>query len=258
MRISYPWKLGATSFVIPASVVENVKYLAGLVDDIQLLFFESSWQARLPHKIDTVILAELAKEYGHSYTVHLPLDLQLGCIDSVTRNQSIDEICRIVDVCDVLDPQAYDLHLHREKDLPDDEWCSFCQDSLFLLRDRLGSRWERVCIENIEYDFDVLADVILSVKAKVCVDFGHLHHQGFTDENYFAAYNIGHVHLHGVSGGCDHQTLCDVDLPFIQRLGQEMVHHGYSNIVTLELYKSESWRMSLIILKRAWADFIVT
>jgi sugar phosphate isomerase/epimerase len=254
-RQKYPWKLGATSFVIPASVEENVQFLAGMVDDIQLLFFESSWKAQLPHAVDVEHLARLAGEHGHSYTVHLPLDLQLGSPDATIRQRGMDEICRIVEQCHTLEPQAYDLHLNRETHLDDEQWCTLCLESLLALQGRLGSTWDTLCVENVDYDFGLIADVVQQCGLGVCVDFGHLHHHQFSAENWFSTHGVNHVHLHGVTHERDHQPLCLEDIPFLQRLAQDMVDHSYGKVVTLELYKADALAKSLAIVHRAWQSF---
>lgn len=253
VRRRYPWKLGATSFVLPAPVEENVQYLAGRVDDVQLLFFESSWQARLPYTIDMDVLSGFLGE--HSYTVHLPLDLQLGAEDTSYRLKCVDEICRIVAACESLHPVAFDLHLNREKNINEITWQTNCRDSLLVLQGRLGATWAKLCIENIDYDFGFIAKVVAECGAKVCVDFGHLHHFGFNDGDSFAKYDVQHIHLHGVVDGRDHQPLKSSDIPFLQRLGQDMVDNDYGGVVTLELYKAEWLAESLDVLERAWADF---
>ncbi len=254
-RQKYPWKLGATSFVLPASLEDNVRFLAGIVDDIQLLFFESSWNAQLPHGVDVDLLARLAGEHGHSYTVHLPLDLQLGSSEAAIRQRGVDEICRIVEQCRGLEPQAYDLHLNREPDLVDEQWRSFCHDSLLALRDRLGPMWHTLCVENIDYDFELVAEVVQHCNVGVCVDFGHLHHHQFAAENWFSAHGVHHVHLHGVTRERDHQPLCRDDIPFLQRLARDMVDHSYGKVVTLELYKADALAKSLDMVHRAWQSF---
>jgi sugar phosphate isomerase/epimerase len=253
----FPWKIGATSFVIPATVEENVRFLAGKVDDIQLLFFESSWQARLPHTIDMNVLCDLADQYGHSYTVHLPLDLQLGADDPGLREQSIAEICRIAERCQGMSPLAYDLHLNQEEGLEPESWCDLCAQSVAVLQERLGGIGCRLCVENIDYDFGLLADFFKQCNMRVCADFGHLHHQGFACDDFFRDHDIGHVHLHGVAGGRDHQALGVDDIPFLKKMAQDMAAYEYDGVVTLELYNAKLLAESLAVLEQGWADFVV-
>ncbi len=254
-RKRYPWRLGATSFVLPATVEDNVEFLAGKVDDIQLLFFESAWKAKLPNDIDLPRLAGLALEHGHSYTLHLPLDLQLGSAENELRQRGVDEICRLVDLCQDLTPMAYDLHLNRELDLPEDQWLDNVLQSLGDVKKRLGEEWQKVAVENIEYDFRSIDGLLIRCQGRVCADFGHLHHQQFPDHNWFTTYDVNHVHLHGVSDGRDHQPLTPADIPFLQRLAAEMVAYDYGNVVTLELYKVEALAASFAVIDQAWREF---
>ncbi len=70
------WRLGAPSFVLPGSVAENCRFLAGRVDEVSLLLLESAaclayGEADLPPW-----LAELPGRSGPlHYHAHLPLDL---------------------------------------------------------------------------------------------------------------------------------------------------------------------------------------
>jgi len=36
----YPFRLGATSYIIPAGMLPNVRYLAGKVQDVELLLLK--------------------------------------------------------------------------------------------------------------------------------------------------------------------------------------------------------------------------
>ena len=47
-KSGYPFRLGTTSFIYPAGWAENVARLAPLVDEVELLFFESQIPGSLP------------------------------------------------------------------------------------------------------------------------------------------------------------------------------------------------------------------
>ena len=73
------FRIGTTSYIIPADILPNVEYLAPLVDDVQLVLFETDEHgSNLPDATLRQRLADLAAQYGITYTVHLPLDLRLG------------------------------------------------------------------------------------------------------------------------------------------------------------------------------------
>ena len=37
---AYPFRLGTTSYIIPADILPNARYLAGKIRDIELILFE--------------------------------------------------------------------------------------------------------------------------------------------------------------------------------------------------------------------------
>jgi hypothetical protein len=85
-RCRYPFLLGTTSYIIPDDVVPNVRMLAPLVDDIELLLFESSGPYALPSVSTIQELIDIAAQESVGYTVHLPTDLKVG---SESKNERI-------------------------------------------------------------------------------------------------------------------------------------------------------------------------
>lgn len=155
MKGRYPWRIGATSFVLPADVSENVDFLAERVDDIQLLFFESASQAELPHKVDVSYLKNIASEHNVTYTVHLPTDLSLGSSQQVLRDEAAGEIFRLMDELAPLTPQAFDLHLNLEPGIEQVVWLENLHKSFSHLAGGLGSERSCIAVENIDYPFPV-------------------------------------------------------------------------------------------------------
>ncbi len=86
---SLPFRLGTSSYIIPADILPNVQYLAGKVRDIELVLFEvDDGQNNLPSSDVLNELVRLAALYDLTYTVHLPLDLKLGA-DGSARDISL-------------------------------------------------------------------------------------------------------------------------------------------------------------------------
>jgi hypothetical protein len=48
LKNRFPFRTGATSYIIPAELLPNVNFLAGKVDDIELVLFESDEITNLP------------------------------------------------------------------------------------------------------------------------------------------------------------------------------------------------------------------
>ncbi|MGC8827612.1 MAG: cobamide remodeling phosphodiesterase CbiR, partial [Anaerolineae bacterium] len=74
----FPLRLGTTSYIFPAGLVDNVQRLAGMVDDIELILFETETMSNIPTPRILEDLRAEAKRSRLSYTVHFPLDLPPG------------------------------------------------------------------------------------------------------------------------------------------------------------------------------------
>ncbi|OGQ86164.1 MAG: hypothetical protein A2512_02295 [Deltaproteobacteria bacterium RIFOXYD12_FULL_56_24] len=232
----------------------NVRALAPLVDDVQLLFFESAAKSLLPQPLDLQVLRDLAEEHGLSYTVHLPADLALGAAARVERQEGIAEILRLMAQLSPLAPQSFDLHLTREPDLPEAAWLDNLAASLGELATALGEEKRQIGVENIEYPYDLVAPLVAEYGFAVCLDLGHLVHYGHDlEEGLGLLPRAHHLHYHGVEGGMDHQALFDAEQA--EMLGKRLVKAGYEGVVTLEMYSLEKLKGSLALLDEAWQPF---
>ena len=246
-----PWRLGATSCVLPADIMTNVRALAPLVDDVQLLFFESSTKSRLPQPLDVQELRDLAGEHGLSYTVHLPTDLALGASARAARQEGIGEILRLMDQFSPLEPRSFDLHLGRESDMPEAVWLDNLAVCLRELAGALGEEKRLVAVENIEYPYGLVAHLVAEYGFSVCLDLGHLIHYGHDlEEGLGLLPRVRHLHYHGVRDGRDHQALFDAEQA--RMLGRRLAEAGYEGVVTLEMYSLEKLKGSLALLDEAW------
>lgn len=248
----YPWRLGATSFVFPADIASNVEQLAPLVDDVQLLFFESAARSRLAQPLDLELLRQRAGDFDLSFTVHLPLDIRLGHGEKSERDRGRAEILRLMERLEPLAPRCFDLHLPWETGLGLEQWQENLAVSLADLARDLGERTGLVAVENIDYPFSLVASLVVEQGFSFCLDMGHLLHYGHDDLGQAPALlaRAGHVHCHGVCNGKDHQALHHRDQAV--ELGAWLVNAGYQGVVTLEMYSLESLTASLALLAEAW------
>ena len=74
-------RVGTTSYILPDDILPNVRHLAPLVDDVELVLFESEGMSNFPDGSTINELASLASEHDLSYTVHFPLDIYPGSQD---------------------------------------------------------------------------------------------------------------------------------------------------------------------------------
>ena len=253
----YPWRLGATSFVIPADLLANVQLLAGLVDDVQLLFFESRSKAGLPHPVDVAALKNVADESGLSYTAHLPGDIRLGAADARERQAGIDEIIRLLTELDPLAVTSFDLHLPLEAELAEEQWLANIDHSLAILAAKAGDEKKRICIENIDYPFVKFETVVNKHGFPLCLDVGHLLRFGSDWRAELEKYlpRARHIHYHGVIAGKDHEAVVKEQADVSGVLGEALVGNGFAGVVTLEMYELAKLQTSLVELSSAWDDF---
>ena len=249
------WRLGATSCVLPGDIMSNVRVLAPMVDDVQLLFFESAAKSLLPQPLDVQTLREIADQHTLTYTVHLPTDLALGAAVRDVRQEGISEIFRLMSVLAPLGAQSFDLHLAREPDLPEAQWLDNLADGLHELAAALGEEKRLVGVENIEYPYGLVAPLVGEYGFGVCLDLGHLVRYGHDLEAGLELLpRAVHLHYHGVQDGRDHQALSDVEQA--RMLGRRLVEAGYDGVVTLEMYNLASLKGSLVLLDEAWQPFV--
>ncbi|MBI5557744.1 MAG: sugar phosphate isomerase/epimerase [Deltaproteobacteria bacterium] len=248
-----PWRIGATSFVIPADIEENVRYLADKVDDVQLLFFESAGQSRMPQQVDVSWLREVAACHNLSYTVHLPTDIQPGSGSEVDRQRAVAEIVHFMDVLSPIEPLRYDLHLAWPQGLILPAWLENIAHFLDALKKNIGQESGRVAIENIDYPFHHVRSLILQHGFDLCLDIGHA--VRFNDDVEQVLNDIPgttHIHYHGVKEGRDHQPLGMEQGPLTARLGELFRAGDFHGVVTLEVYSSHDLQASLQHIDGIW------
>lgn len=256
MKGRYPWRIGATSFVLPADVSENVAFLAERVDDIQLLFFESASKAALPHKVNISHLKNVASEHNVTYTVHLPTDLSLGSSKQVLRDEAVVEILRLMDELASLAPQAFDLHLNLESGLEQAVWLENLHKSFSYLAGALGSERSRIAVENIDYPFSSVRSLVLEHGFSLCLDIGHALRYGEVADLLIQDIPLAqHIHFHGVEGGSDHQEISSSHEDLSRALGNALVVEKFTGVLTVEVYSQKILEKSLKELARVWKEF---
>ena len=105
------FRIGTTSYIIPADIRPNVEYLAPLVDDVELVLFEADeYGSNLPDAALCRRLNEIALAHDLTYTVHLPLDLRLGD-EGALGHISLAKAERVIAATHDLAPFAYVVHL---------------------------------------------------------------------------------------------------------------------------------------------------
>jgi sugar phosphate isomerase/epimerase len=239
----FPFRLGTTSFIVPADMETNVRLSASTVDDIELLFFESHEVSDLPTKETIRTLKAIARRTDLSFTIHLPLDCRLGHPDKNERDRSKDKCLRIMDLTAPLDPFAFVLHLRGDRDGPEPiDDVPNLQARLF---DTLGGILARqtdparVCIENLDYPFEQVTPIAEALGMSLCLDIGHILMGGCSMDDYLKLY-LGRarvVHLHGVRQHRDHRAITFLPNGLLNHLFAMLVRDAaVERVVTLEVF----------------------
>jgi len=219
--ITFPFRLAAPSFVLPAGVAENSRYLSRYFPEIALLFFET--EACLAYG-DEDLPPDLA-DLDCAWHVHMPLDLpwEKG-LD--TTWQKIDGLLA---KAAYLAPHAYVLH---PPPIP---------DVLGPLAARLRNRGvdpAQFLVENIRgHNLPPLWDEIVANGFSICLDIGHI--LAYGQQSLFELPGLWDrvrmLHIYGAERKMKHCSLAELDEQG-QALLQSMIKKTTDVTITLELF----------------------
>lgn len=251
-----PFRLGTTSYIIPADILPNARYLAGRVRDMELILFEvDDGPNNLPSGEVIDELKQIASQFDLSYTVHLPLDLKLG-EDGSEQDQSLVKAQRVIDCTRGLNPWAYVLHLDGKsaRTSTDVEWIRLWQDRSVRALE-IVSAWaggaEKLAVENLEtYPLDFIQPVLERIPVSRCVDIGHLWLDGHDPIPYLQAAlpRTRVIHMHGIAER-DHCSLAFMPAEKIQGVWDELLRLNYQGVLTLEIFSEEDFMSSLKVIE---------
>jgi sugar phosphate isomerase/epimerase len=134
-------------------------------------------------------LSELKDDLGHSYTIHLPFwSVELATFNEHVRMGSVDSIIDAIELTKPLEPEAYVLHASGDmaavfSNLNYDSnlvrlistlLAGFAAASVEDIVSRTEINPREIAIENVDFPFDVLRDVIDDLDTSICFDTAHL------------------------------------------------------------------------------------
>lgn len=247
-----PFLVGTTSYIVPDDLLANARYLAGRVQDMELVLFDlEDGQSNLPGPEVVDGLKRLAGETGLRYTVHLPVDLRLG-VEGAEDHISLRKARRVIDTIRALDPFAYVLHLDgrevKEVASPAElaRWHDQAVRALDITAGWAGD-FQKLAVENLEgYPIDFIEPVVERVPVSRCVDIGHLWLDGHDPLAYLARAisRTRVIHLHGISGR-DHQSLAHMPAERVDALVRFLIDRQYNGVLTLEIFGEPDFHSSL-------------
>lgn len=252
----YPFKLGTTSFIYQDDYVPNVKMLGPYLDEIELLFFESK-PGCLPKKKEIDELSILSKEFDITYNIHLPTDIYFSHKDPSVRQHAVETILRVLDLVSPLTYSTCTLHLLYDEDSREKEivkrWKAVTYESIKQLIN-FGVKAEEISIENLNYPFEWVEDIVSVFNFTVCMDIGHLIVCDVDINKFYNSYcgNISIIHLHGVENVRDHLSL---DRLPEKRAGEIIeILKKFTKVVSLEVFSYDDLTTSLQFLEKSWNE----
>lgn len=262
--MNFPFRLGTTSYIIPADILPNLHYLAGKVQDVELVLFEvDDGPNNLPTPAQVDEMNRLALEHDLTYTVHLPLDLRLAD-DGSLRHISLEKARRVIECTRALNPLAYVTHLdgkavlplaHRAAHPALSHWLEQAETSLRQVGEWAGGP-ENLAVENLDgYPLDFYEPIFERVPISRCVDVGHLWLDGHAPLPYLrrALPRTRVIHIHGLAER-DHRSLAFAAPGQLRAVLGELIHAGYDGVFTVEVFSEEDFLSSLQALESATND----
>lgn len=257
--MSETFRIGATSFVHPSGWADNVARLAGRVRDVELLFFEAD---ALPGREEVEALAGWKARAGLTYSVHAPLAARLASSDEECRRAGVEAVLRALDVARALAPEAVVVHVECEGDAPPRDRAAFRRRAARSLEALLlaGIPPRTICVESLDYDFEIVAPVVKRLGLSVALDLGHEHRAGRPAQALLDRHlsRARVVHWHGVDpAGRDHRSLRHVPVAAAKQVIASLRAARYDGALTLEVFREDDLEESLALLA-AWGGGMIT
>jgi len=244
----FPFSFGVPSYIIPADIAANVKWLRGLVDEIELILFESEQFSNMPSPADIALFRVLAEEAGLRYNVHLPLDIDIASLDPGARRLSAETVQRVMDLTLPLDPTSFVLHVLKDEKAEPVRWKAVVRESL----EALPRPHSQFAVETLAWDLREIDDILRDLRFSVCLDIGHLLLRGDDVPSIFDLFSerIVMIHLHGVQAGKDHIALARLGAAERAMIARTVRAAGYARSLSLEIFSREDFMSSLDVMEQ--------
>lgn len=233
MNVSF--RLGSTSYVYPGDLLLNATQLAGQVQDMELVLFETaSGASNFPSPDEVRQLAAIGAAHNLTYTVHLPLDLRS---ESTQLHPSLLMAQRVIELTAPLQPFAYIFHLDGTG-VAQPAWLAQAQRALTTLLDLVADP-QTLALENLEsYAPEWLEPLLARYPISRTLDIGHLWKAGRDPwpvlERWLPHTRV--IHLHGMAES-DHRSLAVMPPAVLDPLIQRLI--PWRGVLTLEVFEAD-------------------
>jgi len=269
--VDLPFIISAPSMVFGMDLLENVRLLTGLVDNIEIVLYHTPTLHNIPSRKEIRTLKRIGEDENVTFTVHLPSSLELASQDKKIRDESIKLLKELFSKMSEINPIHYILHIPftpptlapvpglyftpgcQEKW---DEWTKRALSSLELLHETMG-RTNTILVENINYSPFYLESFLKNDFCDLCLDLGHLM---LGQENVIEIIKeylhvTKEIHLHGVKGNEEHLSLSILHKNLVQEWLKYLIKSCFKGVINLEVFDPKDLKSSLNVLTKAFLLF---
>jgi len=114
-----------------------------------------------------------------------------------------------------------------------------------------GIEPEDICVETLDYPFELVSGIVSRHQLSVCIDIGHLLLYGYSVEAHFRTYldRCKVLHIHGIRNGCDHRHIGLLDRGTIQSVLEGLCSRPFKErVLTIEVFSREDLEASMAVL----------
>ena len=184
----------------------------------------------------------------------MPLDISLGSGIENRRRNSIDNAASLTNYLYTLKPHCYILHLNLPKSEERDirAWQDRINGSLSRIFRKAECNSREIAIENLDYPFSYVEDIVVNNNLSICIDIGHLINVKVDVEKHIDRYlnKTSVIHLHGVNKNKDHLSLKHLDKRLIKHILQLLKESNYQGVLTLEVFSQHDFEESLSVFNK--------
>ncbi|MFW6147595.1 MAG: cobamide remodeling phosphodiesterase CbiR [Thermodesulfobacteriota bacterium] len=250
-RGTFPFTIGATSYIYPDHILPNVRMLMADLEEIELVLYESTHP---PTGNEIAALANIGNQHGLRYNVHLPIDIFLGDPDPAVRRYGTTVAAKIIALTKQIKPSTYTLHFSLKSPdgfyYPDiSQWRKNLSKSMEeILNTDVAPR--QISIENLEYPLEQAEEVIQTFDLSVCLDIGHLvlYRRSLIDYAKRYMERAAIFHLHGVKDSRAHISLDALSKKQMKTIS--LILETFRGTVSIEVFSFGDLKTSLERMER--------
>ena len=258
------YRISAPSMIYGFDLEKNIRRLAGHLDHIEIVLFQTPDRHNIPEEKEMNRLETIQHQTGVTYSVHLPSAYEIASEDKSVREVSPNRVIRLVRYFQRLTPTGFILHIPmtpptlvpepgcyiHHTALPEyREWSGRAFEGLTIIQNETGLE-RQLLIENINYSPRFLEPFMQKKLGALCLDIGHLLLGGEPVRPQLERYAevIDEIHLHGVKGWEEHLALEVLPRRRVRKWVGRLEANGFNGVLNLEVFSPADLFSSLDML----------